>query len=621
MSKLAKVIDVDRDRCVECYKCIAACPVKYCNNAAEGYVAVEEDLCLGCGSCIEACTHGARSGIDDFDAFMEALRRRERVIAVVSPAAVSELDGGELRLNTWLHSIGVGAVFDVSFGAELAAASYLRQIDAARGLPVVAQPCPAIVTYCETFHPELIKFLARCDSPMMHTIKYVREFMPQYKGYKVAAISPCYATRREFDEVGLGDFNVTFSSIKRYFEDHRIDLRRFEETQYDTPPAERAVMSTTPGGLLGTALRTRPELARASRRIEGPLTVYPYLKTLPEAVEKGYAPVFVDCLNCERGCSGGAGTNGCKVPLDRLESAIRARAARLERHWADQGKGKLDRTLDEAWKPGLYDREYIDRSSVVNFRRPNDAEVSEIYRRMGKSGKIDEVFNCGFCGYNSCRTMATAIYNGTNKPEHCQQFAFKAAHDATAEARENMDRVLDMQSESGELAGELVSLIESLHRDNATLAEVTAKMSATSEDQRGVLTEMGAAVDESTQSLENFDPIVKSITSIAKRTSLLALNAAIEAARAGEAGRGFAVVADEVKKLAEASQLEAEKIIPYAQKLKDVFAGVQTSMHSVTALAEEIAEENQSLDAVTQSVGNAASTISDAAKRLEQKMN
>ena len=58
--KMAKVVAVDATKCLNCHACIAACPVKFCNDASGTHVEVIEDLCIGCGECIDACTHGAR---------------------------------------------------------------------------------------------------------------------------------------------------------------------------------------------------------------------------------------------------------------------------------------------------------------------------------------------------------------------------------------------------------------------------------------------------------------------------------------------------------------------------------------------------------------------------------
>jgi Fe-S-cluster-containing dehydrogenase component len=125
---LTPVIKIDEEKCVNCHACIAACPVKYCNNGAGEKVTVNHDLCIGCGNCIRACTHRARVLVDDSERFFISLDKGERIIAMVAPAVASNFPGRYLNLNGYLKSRGVKAVFDVSFGAELTVFSYVKYI-------------------------------------------------------------------------------------------------------------------------------------------------------------------------------------------------------------------------------------------------------------------------------------------------------------------------------------------------------------------------------------------------------------------------------------------------------------------------------------------------------------
>ena len=71
--------------------------------------------------------------------------------------------------------------------------SYVEQIKAEDPPLMFSQPCPALVTFIETYHPGLIKHLAKGDSPMARTVELIRNFYPQYASCKAAAISPCFA--------------------------------------------------------------------------------------------------------------------------------------------------------------------------------------------------------------------------------------------------------------------------------------------------------------------------------------------------------------------------------------------------------------------------------------------
>lgn len=622
MPALSSVVMLDQEKCVNCFKCILACPVKYCNVVTSDSVEINSDLCIGCGACIEACSHEARKGVDDFDAFMKDLKARKQIVAIVAPAIAAEFPGMEFHINGWLKSIGVEAVFDVSFGAELTVKSYLEYAaDAKSNGPIIAQPCPAIVTYCEIYRPELLQYLAPADSPMLHTIKYIREFMPGYKRHRVAAISPCYAKRREFDETGYGDYNVTFNSIRKYLDDNRIKLTGFPEKQYETPPAERAVTFSTPGGLLQTAMRESPEILSMTRKIEGPHAIYPYLDELQESIKEGCAPFMVDCLNCERGCNGGAGTSGENGSIDKIEAAVERRSRKMKEYWGSKKKDELHETLDSSWRKGLYDRKYKNLSSNTSFKKPTQQELKRIYSDMGKSGGSEDIFNCGFCGYGTCEKMATAIHNGLNKPENCQHFALNQARNAKTQVDEQMDEIMEMRALSSELTEKLMQQLGTLQENNKKLLELTTRMSGTTGEQQQDLAEVGKSLSNSTATLNNFDPIVHSITSVARQTGLLALNAAIEAARAGEAGKGFAVVAAEVKKLAELSQAEAEKITPYATHLQEDFSGVGKSIEKVIKGAGDINSASAALKEVTASVAAVADSIEGMAKELDSSLH
>lgn len=281
-------------------------------------------------SCVKACTQKARYIPDDAEQFFLAANSGEKVVAIVAPAVVSSFPGQYRRFLGWLRKLGVMASFDVSFGAELTVKSYVDHIKNNKPALVIAQPCPAIVSYIEVYRPELLPHLAPADSPMLHIIKMIREYYPEYAGLKVLIVSPCAAKKREFQETGIGDYNVTVRSFKDALERRHIDLDRQPEADFDNPPAERAVLFSTPGGLLRTAERDVPGTREKARKIEGPEIVYAYLDTLPETLKLGINPLLVDCLNCDYGCNAGSGTLNQDKSPDTIEHEIEQSAAAVE---------------------------------------------------------------------------------------------------------------------------------------------------------------------------------------------------------------------------------------------------------------------------------------------------
>lgn len=433
LRSLPKVVEVIKENCVNCHSCIAACPVKYCNDASGDTVEINADLCIGCGQCLKACKHDARRAIDDLPSFVEALNHREPMIVVVAPAVAVSFPQEYLRLNGWLKSAGVAAVFDVSFGAELTVKSYLEHIKSNKPDLVIAQPCPALVNYAEIYRPELLSSFAPADSPMLHTIKMIREYWSKYAGHRVAVLSPCIAKKREFFQTGLGDFNVTMSGLRKYLDDRNIRLSTFPEVDYDNPPAERAVLFSTPGGLLKTAERWNPEIRNLTRKIEGPHVIYDYLSNLDRLRREKKSPLLVDCLNCDLGCNGGTGTDYKNSSPDEIERLVEERSAKMQkRHhrWGPMSEYRtrkgIEKLVERYWKPQLYNRSYENRSHSNSIRTPGEADLKQIYQQMEKYADKD-LFNCNSCGYGSCEGMAVAIFNKLNRPENCHHYLLKKA--------------------------------------------------------------------------------------------------------------------------------------------------------------------------------------------------
>jgi len=433
---LPEVIQVDKTKCQHCLACILVCPVKLCNIVEPDGVSVKADLCIGCGECIRACRekgHNARSGIDDFPEFLQDLRSGVPLGIILAPAAVANYSDLLPQFLTALREIGVANVFDVSFGAEITTYLYLQALQSGVKLPIIAQPCPAIVSFIEIYQTELIPYLAPTHSPALDVAIWLKS-QPEFKHLKLAFLGPCLAKRREVHDPntkGVVNYSITFESLDKYFFEQSITLSDLQPSGFDTPEAERAVVFSQPGGLSETFNRFGVQVQKSDiPRVEGSQEVYhKYLPELMEDIRLGNAPILVDILNCQHGCSVGPASTHHRTHFQVAKIFEERKKNQITKH--DSTNEQKAMILFKDFFALLdsenldFSRSYSDKSSNNFLREPDLAEEERTWQLMHKLSSEERKINCASCGYGNCRSMMLAIVNGLNHLESCKYYLFK----------------------------------------------------------------------------------------------------------------------------------------------------------------------------------------------------
>ena len=633
------------DNCVGCNKCISACSCMGACISTEpdengrSRIEVDGDRCISCGACFEACEHNAREFNDDTERFFADLKKGVKISLLLAPAFKADYPGEYERVLGGLKKLGVNHIISVSFGADITTWAYINYIQKNNFLGGISQPCPAVVGYIERYVPELLPKLFPVQSPMMCAAIYAHKEM--HISDKLAFISPCIAKKLEIDDPnnkGYVNYNVTFLHLMRYMKEHKL----MGEPVSDEIEYGLGSIYPMPGGLKENVYWLLGSDAFI-RQMEGNSRMYHYLRQNAAKIKGGKTPyLFIDALNCENGCISGTGTDpeitGGDDPLYHLhdiqESVKKdgkktawARGLTPEKRMAALNKQFANLNLND------YLRKYTDRSAQCRIKEPSESELNKIFLEMKKNDAESRKINCSCCGYETCREMATAIYNGFNHKDNCVHYLKDMVEEEKREAEsmvEHESAMLDKQradimSTIGDINEHFNRLHESINAMAAGNSDNANESSAISSDMSDVTdfcNRLNNSMIEIQGHLAALTANNSKVVDIANQTNLLALNASIEAARAGEAGRGFAVVAGEINTLAadsketaqssgsanESIQTAIDSITKEAKDLLDIVNGVQERVQKLAASTGRIAE---STDMVTETVEKVRDELED----------
>jgi len=623
------------ENCIGCNRCIRACSCTGANIAVEkergNIIEVNPDKCIACGACIDACEHNAREYVDDVERFFEDLKRGANISVLIAPAFLANYPGEYEKYLGMLKKLGVNRFISVSFGADITTWGYIKYITERNYYGSISQPCPAVVGYIERYLPELLPKLMPVQSPMMCAAIYVKKYLNVSD--KLAFISPCIAKKNEIDDPnnkGYVSYNLTFSKLVKYLKENPVSgyTPYKDEIEYGL-----GSIYPMPGGLKENVYWLLGEDALV-RQMEGEHHMYEYLRRNKDRIKGGKTSyLFVDALNCTNGCLYGTGVDNRKTLNEDVFMTIQKirSNSKNDSKKSAWGRNATPKKRIEALNKQFADlnlndfvRKYTDRSADCAFKVPSNTELEAIFTKMRKDTEEKRHIDCGCCGYDTCKDMAVAIYNGFSHRRNCVHYikdrAYEEKDKAMALANEVKQAHEDMNNKQASLGAGINKNFDSLLESIAQIK----KASSDNVHQTNGISQSMAEVDSFAQNLkvvlaniegylEKLEANNADVIAISSQTNLLALNASIEAARAGEAGKGFTVVAEEIKTLAENSKTTADdsnknnkdiketisNLVREAEKLSTIVESVNTRAKNLVSSSEETASSIDNMQVLT----------------------
>ena len=324
---------IDQDKCIKCGRCFNQCPYRAISKierpcaAACGMDAIESDeeghakinyeKCVSCGMCLVNCPFAAIVDKSQIFQLINAIQRKEEVVACVAPAFVGQFgkDATPAKLKAAMRTLGFADVVEVAIGADLCtleeAEDFLEKVPEKQPF-MGTSCCPAWSMMAKKLFPEFKDYISMALTPMVITARMVKKDRPNAR---ICFIGPCAAKKLEANRKSIRsdvDFVLTFEELQGMFDAKAIDFAQLEADPADSMDEGTGMgRGFAVGGGVAAAVveairQNHPEHGEVL--IESASGLRECRKMLMMAKSGKRSGYLLEGMACPGGCVAGAGT-------------------------------------------------------------------------------------------------------------------------------------------------------------------------------------------------------------------------------------------------------------------------------------------------------------------------
>ncbi|MCZ6916573.1 MAG: diguanylate cyclase, partial [Gemmatimonadetes bacterium] len=363
--------------------------------------------CIRCGACVPACPHTAIDVRGDFGRALELVMAGDAVLILSVEAEVHFYPQTPEQTVNACYRAGFCTVYRGVLGDELVAERYRQLWSKGSSGTMIRSTCPVVVESIRREYPALVPYLAPVQTPVQAEAGYIRA--KHGADTKIVYVGVCLT------EGGASvDAAITLQELEELFRVRRVEVAK-EAPFFDRIPEERRRHVSTAGGMPLSVLQNERQASTRFRKMRG----MNHLPTIARAVAVDKIDLgFVDLLPCE-GCL----AHPLMGPADELYHRRKVVQA-----------FEPTRSPEPVIEPEIEVDVGAEFTAVANGHPGvSEEKIEAVIQRIGLATD-GTPWDCGACGFGTCRKFASAHIKGRADLRQCPPYQERRAQQAQEEA-------------------------------------------------------------------------------------------------------------------------------------------------------------------------------------------